>query len=120
MQEFSFFYITRDEVCYNTTLFTQQLTCKQCKQTVNFILQDLVRIFVNASITIFNLHRSQTKLEDLDVKKGILDMIIYLGIFHQRNKVLCVHCVMKTHFWQPGEHLKMVFDFLVLTVMPNS
>lgn len=42
------------------TLFAQQFACRQGKQTVNSVPQDLVRIIVNAGITVFYFHKSQT------------------------------------------------------------
>lgn len=47
-------------------------------------------------------------------------MLMCLGIFHQRNKVLPVYRVMKTHLWQPVKLLKMVLGFLVHAVIPIS
>lgn len=44
---------------HNTILFAQQFVCRQCKQAVCFVLQDRVRISVNAGITNFYFHRTQ-------------------------------------------------------------
>lgn len=44
---------------HNTILFAQHFVCRQRKQAVYFVLQDTVRIIVNAGITIFYFHRSQ-------------------------------------------------------------
>ena len=44
---------------HNTILFAQQFVCRQCKQAVYFVLQDMVKIIVNAGTTIFYFQRSQ-------------------------------------------------------------